>query len=75
LRASEGKKTALLQTLVSCRLVRFANVLFCALAVSDYLSFVAKTPLCLAAFWLVYNVGSYTQGRIAGDFLSSRETD
>ena len=28
-----GKKTALLQILVVCRLVRFANVLFCALAV------------------------------------------
>jgi hypothetical protein len=28
-----GKKIALLQTLVSCRLERFANVLFLALAV------------------------------------------
>jgi hypothetical protein len=27
-----GKKTALLQTLVVCRLVRFANVLFCVSA-------------------------------------------
>jgi len=25
-------------------------------------------------FMLVYNVGSYTQGRIAGGFLSSRKT-
>ncbi len=28
-----GKKTTLLQTLVLCLLERFANVLFCALAV------------------------------------------
>ena len=27
-----------------------------------------------AALNLVYNVGSYTQGRIAGDFLSGRKT-
>jgi hypothetical protein len=25
-------------------------------------------------FKMAYNVGSYTQGRIAGDFLSSRKT-
>jgi len=53
-----GKKTAqfdkltasLLQTLVLCLLVRFANVLFCALAV-HYIAFsfclyVANCPLC-----------------------------
>jgi len=58
-----GKKTAqfdkliatLLQTLVLCRLARFANVLFRALAVSDNLSLVAKTQLCQAAIWPVYN--------------------
>ena len=33
-----GKKTALLQTLVVCRLVRFANVLFCVSAVIFSLS-------------------------------------
>jgi hypothetical protein len=33
IRGCVGKKTALLQTSVVCRLVRFANVLFCALAV------------------------------------------
>jgi len=43
-----GKKTALLQTSVVCRLVRFANVLFCALAVSIFLFclYVANCPLC-----------------------------
>ena len=33
MRAGKGKKTALLQTLAVLGLVRFANVLFCALAV------------------------------------------
>jgi hypothetical protein len=28
-----------------------------------------------APFTLATNVGSYTQGRIAGDFLSSRKVD
>jgi hypothetical protein len=42
----EGKKTALLQTLVVYRLARFANVLFCALAVDKSVPKCAQKAQC-----------------------------
>jgi hypothetical protein len=41
-----GKKTALLQILVVCQLVRFANVLFCGLAVSNFLVLLQQIVRC-----------------------------
>ena len=35
---------------------------------------VKSAKMCQKAVWLAPNVGSYTQGRTAGDFLSSRKT-
>ena len=45
-----GNKTALLQILVVCRLVRFANVLFCALAVLFSFSVFKWQIVCCVAF-------------------------
>jgi len=55
-RAVRGKKTALLQALVVCRLVRFANVLFSALAVPIFLSFCSKINAVVGFSSLAPNV-------------------
>ncbi|MBP6969687.1 MAG: hypothetical protein KBB66_11775, partial [Prolixibacteraceae bacterium] len=46
----------LLQLLVVCRLVRFANVLFCVLAVSIFLSFCSKITTVVGFSSLVPNL-------------------
>jgi hypothetical protein len=63
------KKTALLQTLVLCRLVRFANVLFCASAVHYidflFLSLCSKLSAVYVALTLGNNGGGIKSKRIA----------
>jgi hypothetical protein len=66
-----GKKTALLQILVVCRLVRFANVLVCAMAVHFivflFLSLYSKLST-VSFFTLGGNDWNYMQLGIAGCF-------
>ncbi len=73
-----GKKTALLQTLVLCRLVRFANVLFCPLAV-HYIAFsfclyATNCPLCRSPLHLALTDGTICSWGLRVAFLSNPET-